>query len=56
LKFTKNSLENLGTLDFDEIWPASFWLHLIVRKNPFPLKEDQKFEFHSKGEFRLISR
>jgi hypothetical protein len=23
-------------------------LHLIARKNQFPSKEDQKFEFHSK--------
>jgi hypothetical protein len=51
-----NSLENLGTLDFDEIWPASSWLHLLARKNQFPSKEDQKIEFHSKREFRLISR
>jgi hypothetical protein len=56
-----NSLENLqeilGTLDLDEIWPASSWLHLIARKkNQFSSKEDQDFEFHSKREFRLISR
>jgi hypothetical protein len=51
----ENSLENLGTLDFDEICPASFWLHLIARKNPFLTKEDQKVEFHSKREFGLIS-
>jgi hypothetical protein len=31
----ENSLENLGTLDFDEIWPASSWLHLITRKIHF---------------------
>jgi hypothetical protein len=36
----ENSLENLGTLDFDEIWPASSWLHVIARKNHFPSKED----------------
>jgi hypothetical protein len=29
-------------------------LHVVARKNPFPSKEDQKFEFHSKGEFGLI--
>jgi hypothetical protein len=43
-------VENLGTLDFDEIWPASFWLHLIARKNQFPSKEYQRIEFHSKRE------
>jgi hypothetical protein len=31
-------------------------LHLIARKNQFPSKEDQNFEFHSKREFELISR
>jgi hypothetical protein len=43
------SLKNLETLDFNEIWPASFWLHLITRKNQFPSKEYQQFEFHLKG-------
>jgi hypothetical protein len=52
----ENSLENLGTLDFDEIWPASSLLHLTTRKNQFISKEDQKFEFHPKWEFGLISR
>jgi hypothetical protein len=47
-------LEILGTLDFNEIWPASSWLHLITRKNQFPVKEDQKVEFHSKREIELI--
>jgi hypothetical protein len=51
-----NSLENIGTLDFDEIWPASSLLHLIARKNKIPLKEDQKVEFHSKLEIWLMSR
>jgi hypothetical protein len=46
LNSLENSLENPGTLDFDEIWPTSSWLHLIARKNSFPSKEDQKFEFH----------
>jgi hypothetical protein len=50
----KNSLENLGTLDFDEICPASSWLDLLARKNPFLTKEDHKVEFHSKMEFGLI--
>jgi hypothetical protein len=28
---------------------------LLQGKNQFPSKEDQKFEFHSKKEMRLIS-
>jgi hypothetical protein len=43
-------------LDLDEIWPASSWLQLIARKNQFPSQMDQHFEFHSKREFKLISR
>jgi hypothetical protein len=50
------SPENLGTLNFNEILPASSLLHLIVLKNQFASKEDQKIEFHSKWEIRLISR
>jgi hypothetical protein len=45
LKSKKTSLEILGTLDFNEIWLESSRLHLIARKNKFPAKEDQKFEF-----------
>jgi hypothetical protein len=45
LNFHINSLENLGTLEFDEIWLTSSLLHLIARKNKFPAKVDQKFEF-----------
>jgi hypothetical protein len=41
----RNSLEILGTLEFAEIWLASSLSHLIARKNKFPVKEDQKFEF-----------
>jgi hypothetical protein len=41
-------------LDFNEIWLASPWLHLIARKNKFPGKEDQKFEIPLKMEFGLI--
>jgi hypothetical protein len=41
----RNSLEILGTLEFAEIWLASSLSHLIARKNKFPAKEDQKFEF-----------
>jgi hypothetical protein len=43
-------MENLGTLDFNENRPASSLLHVIARENKFPSKEDQKVEFHSKGE------
>jgi hypothetical protein len=56
LKFTRNLLKNIGTLDFDEIWPASSWLYLVARKNQIPSKEDQKFEFHSERKFGLVSR
>jgi hypothetical protein len=38
-------VENLGTLEFYEIWLTSSLVNLIVRKNKFSLKEDQKFEF-----------
>jgi hypothetical protein len=55
LKFIRKFTENLGILDFVEIWLASSLIHLIARKNPFLSKEDQKFEFHSKREFGLIS-
>jgi hypothetical protein len=41
----KNSLEFHGTLGFNKIWLASSLLHLIARKNKFPAKEDQKYEF-----------
>jgi hypothetical protein len=54
LKSKKNSLEIVGTLDFNEIWLASSLLHLIARKNKFQAKEDQKFEFPLKMEFGLI--
>jgi hypothetical protein len=40
LKSKKNSLKILGTLNFNEIWLPSSWLHLIARKNKFPTKED----------------
>jgi hypothetical protein len=42
-------------LDFDEIWLARSWLHLIASKNIFLPKEGQNFEFHSKRKFGLIS-
>jgi hypothetical protein len=54
LNFHRNSLENLGTLELDEIWLTISLLHLIARKNKFPAKEDQKFEFPLKNGFGLI--
>jgi hypothetical protein len=54
LNFTRNLLGVFGTLDFNEIWPASSMLHLIGRKNQFSAKEDQKFEFQPKRENELI--
>jgi hypothetical protein len=54
LNFTKNSLGILGTLDFNEICPASSLLHLIASKNQFLTKEDHKFEFQPKRENGLI--
>jgi hypothetical protein len=56
LDFKENSLEFLGTLEFDEIWLTSSLLHLIARKNIFLAKEDKEFEFQLKGDFGLISR
>jgi hypothetical protein len=46
----------LGTLEFYEIWLTSSLLHLIARKNKFPAKGNQKFEFQLKMEFGLISQ
>jgi hypothetical protein len=51
LNSLEKSQENLGTLDLDEIWPASSWLHLIARKNISLPKGNQNFEFHSKRKF-----
>jgi hypothetical protein len=47
-------MEILETLEFGEIWQASSWLYLIVRKNNFLTKEDQRFESPLKMEFGLI--
>jgi hypothetical protein len=56
LNFDKNLLKILRTLEFVGIWPASSLPHLIVRKkNKFPSKGDQKFEFLVGEEFGLIS-
>jgi hypothetical protein len=35
-------MEILGILEFDEIQLTSSMLHLLARKNKFPLKENQK--------------
>jgi hypothetical protein len=55
LKFARKFTGKTWNLDFEEIWPARSWIHLVARKNPFPSKEDQQFGFHSKREFGLIS-
>jgi hypothetical protein len=55
LNFDKNLLKILRTLEFVGIWPASSLPNLIVRKNKFPSKGDQKFEFLAGEEFGLIS-
>jgi hypothetical protein len=49
LNFNRNLLEILGTLDFNEIWPASSLLHLFARKNQFSAKEDKNLKFNQKG-------
>jgi hypothetical protein len=51
----RNSLEILGTLEFDKIWLASSLSDLIAKKNKLSAKEDQKFEFPMNVEFGLIS-
>jgi hypothetical protein len=51
LNSNRNSLEFLGTLEFDEIWLTSSLLDLIARKNKFLGKEDQNFEFSLKMGF-----
>jgi hypothetical protein len=49
-------MEIHGIFKFDEIWLASSLLHLIERKNKFPAKGNQNFEFQWKMEFGLISQ
>jgi hypothetical protein len=41
-------------LEFNEIWLTSSLLHLIAKKNKFPAKGDQKFEFPLKMGFGWI--
>jgi hypothetical protein len=55
LNANRNSLEILGTLEFNEIWQVSSLLHIIARKNEFPAKENQKFEFQLRRKIGLIS-
>jgi hypothetical protein len=45
LSFNRNSLENLGTLEFDEIWPTKSLLYLVSRKNKFQAIIWPGFEF-----------
>jgi hypothetical protein len=47
-------LENLGNLEFVEIWPTSSLLYLVSRKNKFQANIGEGFEFLFKGEFGLI--
>jgi hypothetical protein len=56
LNFNGNSVENLGTLEFDKIWLERSLLHLIASKNKFPAKEHQTFESPLTMEFGLISQ
>jgi hypothetical protein len=49
LKFNRNSLNFLGTLEFAEIWLASSLSHLIARKIKFLAKEDQNLNSNRKG-------
>jgi hypothetical protein len=44
----------LGTLEFVEVWLTSSLLHLIVRKNKFLAKGDQRFECPPKMGFGWI--
>jgi hypothetical protein len=41
LKLNENLLEILGTLEFDETWPTTPFLHLLTRKNKFPVNMGQ---------------
>jgi hypothetical protein len=45
----------LGISELDEIWLANSLLLLMAKKNEFPSKRDQKFEFLAREEFGLIS-
>jgi hypothetical protein len=56
LNANRNSLEILGTLEFNEIWQVRSLSYLIARKNKFPAKENKKIEFQLRREFGLILR
>jgi hypothetical protein len=56
LNANRNSLEILGTFEFNEIWQVSSLLDLIGRKNKFPAKENQNFKFQLRRGFELISQ
>jgi hypothetical protein len=45
----ENSLENRGTLDFEEIWPESSLVHLIAMKIHFYQKRLKILNFTQKG-------
>jgi hypothetical protein len=54
LKSRNFLLKILGNFAFGEIWPTCSSLHLVARKNKFPAKADQNFEFPLKVGFGLI--
>jgi hypothetical protein len=54
LNFNENSLQILGSWEFDETWRTCFLLQLVARKIEFPTKMAQEFEFLFKMEFGLI--
>jgi hypothetical protein len=55
-KTRKNSLDKLGTMEFDETRPTPSFVHLIDEKNKFQANMGQEFEISLKVEFGLISQ
>jgi hypothetical protein len=51
----ENSLEILGTLEFDATWPSTLFFTFFQEKITSN-KMDQRFEFLLKVEFDLVSR
>jgi hypothetical protein len=45
LKLNENSLEILGTLEFDETCSTTPFLHLLTRKNKFPANMSQNLNY-----------
>jgi hypothetical protein len=45
LKSRKIWLKILGNLEFGEIWPTGFSLHLVARKNKLPGEAEQNLNF-----------